>query len=414
MKLKFTKIKSPSETIKISFDNGSNYIEKSKYDLLSNGYTFNEDDCTDLENITLFGKNSTKTVKPTFTSELNNSFKSLERWITVSYDNLASYLSTLDSNKVYNIKIPDLKNEHLQDQAGDYSSPLSKVLKTTQAKIKLSLSNEITSIGTCAFNGYTNLKSIVIPEGVTFIGDYAFKNCTNLTSIKIPDSITFISDYAFWGCSNLQFIDDYYLPTISGKTFLYKKVPTDVTSFTIRDDCIGICNKAFHQCSNLTSIEIPKGVTSIGNQAFYDCTQLTDIVIPDGVTSIREYAFYGCTSLTSVTLPDSVTFIDDYAFRHCKSLTSITIPGSVTSIGNTAFYNCTSLTSITISEGVTSIGNYAFQYCSKLATINYTGTEEQWNAISKGSAWNNGVPSKCVINYNYENYVEVKLEDLDE
>ena len=41
-------------------------------------------------------------------------------------------------------------------------------------------------------------------------------------------------------------------------------------------------------------------MTSIGNVAFYNCTKLTSITIPDGVTSIGDYAFDGCTSLNKI------------------------------------------------------------------------------------------------------------------
>jgi hypothetical protein len=85
------------------------------------------------------------------------------------------------------------------------------------------------------------------------------------------------------------------------------------------------------------------------------------------VTSIGNRAFYNCSSLTSITIPNSVTSIGDYAFAYC-SLTSVTIPNSVTSIGNNAFAYC-SLTSVTIPNSVTSIGDYAFRSCSSLTSI---------------------------------------------
>ncbi len=146
---------------------------------------------------------------------------------------------------------------------------------------------------------------------------------------------------------------------------------------------------AFAGNTNITSVIIPDSVTSIGNSAFYYCSSLTSITIPDSVTSIGTKAFSGCSSLTSVTIGNGVTYIGQGAFSYCSSLTSITIPDGVTNIDSRAFENCSSLTSITIPDSVTSIGRYAFYNCSALTDITFEGTKAQWNAISKGSGWNN-------------------------
>ncbi len=82
----------------------------------------------------------------------------------------------------------------------------------------------ITSLS--GFEGCSNLKSVVISDGVTKIGVYAFRNCSSLTSGTIPDSVTEIVGYAFYGCSSL------------------------------------------------TSVTIPDSVTKIGNNVFYDCKNL--------------------------------------------------------------------------------------------------------------------------------------------
>jgi hypothetical protein len=75
------------------------------------------------------------------------------------------------------------------------------------------------------------------------------------------------------------------------------------------------------------------GITIIEAGTFRECTSLTSIIIPNGVTSIRGGipgggAFHNCTSLASIIIPSSVISIDGYpytgAFYNCKSLTSIT------------------------------------------------------------------------------------------
>ena len=157
--------------------------------------------------------------------------------------------------------------------------------------------------------------------------------------------------------------------------------------------------------TEVTSVKIPSGVTSIGAIAFNDCSRLASITIPDSVTSIGDSAFHYCSSLTSITIPDSVTSIGDSAFHGCSSLTSVKIPSGVTSIGDGVFHGCSSLASITIPDSVMSIGISAFHRCSSLANIYYTGTEEQWNAITKADDWNynmgSNVEGGTVVTYNY-------------
>ena len=123
---------------------------------------------------------------------------------------------------------------------------------------------------------------------------------------------------------------------------------SDITSVVIEPGVTSIGSLAFYECSNLTSITIPSGLTSIGEQAFGNCTGLTSITIPSGFISIGDYAFWNCTGLTSITIQNGVTSIGTGAFWNCTGLTSITIPSSVTSIGVNVFYNCTGLTDITV------------------------------------------------------------------
>ena len=92
------------------------------------------------------------------------------------------------------------------------------------------------------------------------------------------------------------------------------------------------------------------------------------------------------------------TEIPDSAFYDCDGLTNITIPDSVTSIGHNAFYSCSGLTSITIPAGITRIAEYAFSNC-ELSTVNYRGSETQWQSITIESG--NDSLTNATIVYNY-------------
>ncbi len=105
--------------------------------------------------------------------------------------------------------------------------------------------------------------------------------------------------------------------------------------------------------SDIRTVTIEKGVTSIGNSSFENCTALTSVAIPDSVTAIGDHAFCNCIALKSVTIPDNVKIIRGYAFHSCGLLTSIEIPAGVTSIGASAFVDCYGLTRITVKSGNT-------------------------------------------------------------
>ena len=107
----------------------------------------------------------------------------------------------------------------------------------------------------------------------------------------------------------------------------------------------------------------------IGSYAFSDCSRLTSLTLPAGITSIGSYSFQYCSRLTSLTLPAGITGIGRYAFYGCRGLTSLTLPAGITEIGNDAFHGCSGLTSLTLPAGITEIGDGAFSYCSGLTSI---------------------------------------------
>ena len=265
----------------------------------------------------------------------------------------------------------------------------------------ITLPDSLTSISDSAFNGCSSLTSITIPDSVTSIDDMAFRFCGKLTNITIPDSVTSIGDDIFEFCDSLNYNEygnAYYLGNANNPyLILIDTKYTTIYDCNINSNTKFIYSYAFLNCSKLTRIIIPDGVTSIGSSAFRNCSSLANITIPDSVTRIGGRAFenisyYGKTfdnayylgtannpylilikakdtSITNCTINSNTKFIYYSAFKDCSNLTNITIPDGVTSIGGSAFRDCSKLASITIPDSVTSIDGSAFDGCSALTSI---------------------------------------------
>ena len=159
----------------------------------------------------------------------------------------------------------------------------------------------------------------------------------------------------------------------------------------------------FDFLSQITDVNWPSGINSIGSHSFYRCSGLTSVTIPNSVTSIGSTAFQNCSGLTSVTIGNGVTGIGNNAFQNCSSLTSVAIPNSVKNIGNNAFKDCSGLTSVTIGNGVASIGFSAFTNCSNLSSVTVEATTpptlQNINAFTNTNDCPIYVPAESVDTY---------------
>ncbi len=114
------------------------------------------------------------------------------------------------------------------------------------------------------------------------------------------------------------------------------KLTSGSLTYTIEDGCVAI--SGFD--GSTATLEIPAEidgmpVVKIGATAFYG-SELTSVVIPEGVTTICSGAFWHSKSLADISLPSTLTTIESYAFNDCQALETIAIPESVSYIGNAA------------------------------------------------------------------------------
>lgn len=217
-------------------------------------------------------------------------------------------------------------------------------------------------IGNSAFAGCEKLSSVMIPDGVASIGNFAFSGCGKLTSVEIPDSVTVFGEGVFKNCGALGNVK---MPeslepgnAFEGTLWQYMRdTPCgDNLQWNVKDGVLTISGTGavydeFSWRTVFTSVVIEEGVTGIGAGVFENNTELTKVQIPSSLKTIGKYAF-SKSEIASVTLPEGLESIGESAFSSCKNLTSIAIPQSVKSVGEYAFSGCTQLEDIIIPDGL--------------------------------------------------------------
>ena len=333
-----------------------------------------------------------------------------------------------------------------------------------------------------------NLTEFTLPETTEIIEDNAFLGNSTLTKVSIPESVIEINDKAFFGCKKIEeinynsskevsigasaFAGCSQLKTIvmpgnatygvsafsgcrienatigvSGIKCIEKNYLKKVT-VTGQGDLVG---GSFANCVKIESVQIEKGVTSIGNSAFSGCESLKTITLPETLLSIGERAFYkceniekvdfngsidkwvavkfldytsnptyfskdlyisntllsdvelteatkisynafvNCNSIKSVTLSDTVVEIEGGAFKGCTSLSTVVLSNALSKIGYYAFANCTSLSQIELPSSLTELKDGAFENCTSLIKVNSLGTIDSWAQIEFGNYSSNPI-----------------------
>ena len=174
----------------------------------------------------------------------------------------------------------------------------------------------------------SNIKHLVVTDGVTSIGNNAFSYCTNLIDADMSKALSLRSiSTSFWGCTGLN-------------------------NVVLNEGLATIGGSAFSFCEKLKSIHIPSTVTGIGGWCFQNCYGLEEVTFEDGInlTTIGGATFIYCRSLKKIMIPKSVEVIkkdvNNGAFEDCLDLESVIFePGSkLNTVENFAFYNCNKAT----------------------------------------------------------------------
>ena len=214
--------------------------------------------------------------------------------------------------------------------------------------------------------------------------DYKVSGEVILPGSVVHDGITYqvtsIGRYAFGNCTEMTFI----------------QIPEGVTV---------IRSFAFERCKGLEYVELPNSLTTIEEHGFFSCTSMKEFHIPRNLVNIAYNVFnsfynvlyYTCSPLnpkyravdgllyskdmtmlvayppaspaTRFDIPSHVTKLYDYCLHNCDNLTEITIPESVTELGMNIFSDCDNIESLYIPDCVTSMGVTLVSGCKKLSYI---------------------------------------------
>ncbi len=231
---------------------------------------------------------------------------------------------------------------------------------------------------------HSQLREIVLPEGLKTIGERAFFHNYYLQKVEIPASVTEIGAGAFAACTNLSSIAfkgentflhggafgarvGYGVGSFAGKlNELYQNWLYDASA---PDFLIWQGQLLAYKGTSKTPV-IPDSVKTIGAEAFRGA-DITGVTIPSGVQEIGSYAFYDCEALTAADIPGSAALIGDNAFSGCTALKSLTLHEGLKTLGYSAFRDCEALTSVVLPEGLTECQGCVFDGCEALAQISF-------------------------------------------
>ncbi len=232
------------------------------------------------------------------------------------------------------------------------------------------IDKDVTSLGYYTFYGCNNITDVYFMGDITdwcnitfddcyanpmHSGDNLYFNGELVTELTIPTTLTKIGSYAFCSCPyltaayfngtpeqwrrinvgtgndaliNMLLFNDgnrsYHTPGTCGADIgwiMYTDGELKLTGSGNMNTWASTNNVPWNKYkSQITSVTISDGITSIGAYAFYVCPNISVINLPDSIVRIGTYAFYGCTKLTAITLSKELNHVEKSAFGGCTKL----------------------------------------------------------------------------------------------
>lgn len=93
-----------------------------------------------------------------------------------------------------------------------------------------------------------------------------------------------------------QWIRDHRRPVVKETTVVRYTAASQRTAW--EGDIVGLLtSSSIPNKTDAEEVDIGSHVTGIDSSVFSECSNLTTVAIPDGITTIKDNAFYKCTNL---------------------------------------------------------------------------------------------------------------------
>ncbi len=246
--------------------------------------------------------------------------------------------------------------------------------------------SSLTEIGELSFYYCSALKTLVLPDSLVTIEKSAFNCCSNLLSVTLGTSLETIGSSAFMNCSRLYEV-------VNNSSIDIKNASNNNVGDIKRNAIVITTGKSgLMELADCTFIYIPEymnGTTPVA--ASYALLKYNgaggDVVLPDNIKglgyTIRGDAF-SSTDITSIVISDGATSISSRAFSSCTKLKTVVIGKNVTFIDSSAFEYCSALTSVSIADGDAPLVFYAtaFRGCNNITTFKMPGRVSNIHKVS--------------------------------
>ena len=224
---------------------------------------------------------------------------------SLSYINIEGIPSSIS-----NIEVDSNNANMIVENNCLYSYDKKELLLCFTKEKTVTLSENLEKVEGFSFKAASNIEEIILPESVKRIESQAFQENIKLKTLKIGKNVSYIHPIFKYMNEHGEVIIDEENPyyTIENN-ILYNKEKTELIAaieriqgkFIIPENIEKIGDRAFHNQTNMTSIELPTSLKEIGN-SFNFCSGLKEIDIPTNVEKIGSSCFGDATNLEKIKI----------------------------------------------------------------------------------------------------------------